>query len=157
MTASYSEVPLGDRAGFVRQPALSDPLPSTLTTLCLEYFRSEALSQRNAGHETKSWLEQLTVHMWFWHYELIPLGNDFQVFVFFGFLFCLLKQWFYFLTFISIQIYCAPLHSSWCDFWNHLHCSHFCLCSKLASTSHGQTTPHMTADHEICNCIKPSC
>lgn len=54
VTASYSEAPLGDRAGFVTQSALSDPLPSTLTTLYLESFRSEALSQPNAGHETKS-------------------------------------------------------------------------------------------------------
>lgn len=36
VTASYAEVPLGNRAGFVTQPALSDPLPSTLTTLYLE-------------------------------------------------------------------------------------------------------------------------
>lgn len=50
--------------------------------------------------------------MWFWHYKLIPLGNDFQVFVFFGFLFCFLKELFYFLTFISIHIYSTVLVSS---------------------------------------------
>lgn len=30
------------------------------------------------------------------------------------------------------------------------HCFHFCPCLKLVSTSYGQTTPHMTADHGVC-------
>lgn len=49
--------------------------------------------------------------MWFQHYKPIPLGNDFQVFVFFGFLICFLKGLFCFPTFISIQIYCTVLVS----------------------------------------------
>lgn len=83
------------------------PWPSAQTTLYLEQFRSLALSQPSTGHETTSWLEQLTVHMWFWCYKPVPLGNNFCFVLFFFFL----NEQFYFLTFISIQICCAVLVS----------------------------------------------
>lgn len=156
--------------GWVWHTAGSQWLPpSARPTLYSEQFRPLALRQPSTGHETKSWLEQLTLHMWFWHYKPSPLGNDFCFVLFVG-LFCVcvcpFLIFFFFLNdFISSRLLAFrsaveclfPLHSSWCSFWNHLHCSHFCPCLKLVSTSPAQTTPHMTADHGTCNCTKTSC
>lgn len=96
--------------------------------------------------------EQLTVHMWFWHYKLIPLGNDFQVFVIFDILFSKRITLFpHLLAFRSTVrsayfLHIPPAAISGTIF----HCFNFCPCLKLVSTSYGQTTPHMTADHGIC-------
>lgn len=85
--ACYSQALLRDRAGSGTQLGLSDSCHQPGPTLYSEQFRSLALSQPNTGHETKSRLEQLMLHMWFWHYKPSPLSNEFCFVSFVG-LFC---------------------------------------------------------------------
>lgn len=75
--------------------------------------------------------------------------------------FCFLTEWLYFLTFISIQIYCTrclfPPHSSWCNFWNHLSLLPFL---SVFETGFNQPwsnhTPYDCRPRNM-HCIKPSC
>lgn len=168
VTAGCSQALLRDRGGSGTQLGLSDSChqpdpPSIRSNLDLWLCANPALvmKQNHDWNSSRSTCGSGTTSQ-------VPWAMIFALCCLLGFSVCVCPFliFFFFLNdFISSRLLAFrsaveclfPLHSSWCSFWNHLHCSHFCPCLKLVSTSPAQTTPHMTADHGTCNCTKTSC